>query len=93
VTIAGSACERKALFVTRGDDIAIDNICFVGANVPDRNGAGIGAEGRNLEVKNSCFFDNEDGLLAGASPNSVITITNSAFIGNGAMVEGIAHGV
>jgi hypothetical protein len=93
VLIEGEACEGKALFITKGEDIVIRNITFTGARVPDGNGAGIRAEGRNLTVENSRFINNEDGILATASPDSVITIVNSAFIGNGMSDKSVAHGI
>ena len=59
------ACAGKAIWVIAGDDVVVDNVTFSGARVPDENGAGIRAEGRNLTVRNSRFYDNENGLLAG----------------------------
>jgi hypothetical protein len=63
---AGKNAGGKAIWVTAGRDITIENIEFSGARVPDRNGAGIRAEGANLTLRNCRFHDCEDGILGGA---------------------------
>ena len=93
VVITDKACEGKALFVTRGNDITIRNITFTRARVPDANGAGIRAEGRNLTIENSKFINDENGILAADAADSTITIGNSQFIGNGKCEQACAHGV
>ncbi len=55
----------KAIWVITGNDVTVENIEFSGARVPDRNGAGIRPEGRNLTVRNCRFYDCEDGILGG----------------------------
>jgi len=62
---AGRNYGGKAIWVTRGDNITIENIEFSGARVRDRNGAGIRAEGKNLTLRNCRFHDCEDGILGG----------------------------
>jgi hypothetical protein len=52
--------------------------------VPDRNGAGIRLEGRNLTVRNCYFHDNENGILAGSNGASDVLIEHSEFARNGA---------
>jgi hypothetical protein len=49
------ACGEKAIWVIAGDDVTVDNITFSDARVPDQNGAGIRAEGRNLTIRNRAF--------------------------------------
>src|SRR5207253_2270810 len=83
VVLADTTCEGKAIFVIKGDDVTVRGITFRGARVPDHNGAGIRAEGRNLTLENSRFIDNEEGLLAGVFTVSTITIRNTYFKGNG----------
>jgi hypothetical protein len=61
--------------------------------VPDQNGAGIRAEGRNLTVRNARFLDNENGILAAAVEGSTILIEGSAFERNGTCAANCAHGV
>jgi len=63
---AGKNVGGKAIWVTAGRDITIENIEFSGARVPDRNGAGIRAEGANLTLRNCRFYDCENGILGGS---------------------------
>jgi hypothetical protein len=87
------ACAGKAIWVIGGADVTVDNITFSGATVPDQNGAGIRAEGRDLTVRNSRFFDNENGILAAAVEGSTVLIEGSAFERNGKCAANCAHGV
>lgn len=87
------SCEGKGLFVVRGSDITVRNLTFTGARVPDANGAGIRAEGRNLTVQNSRFIDNENGILAASVPGSTIRILDSQFSRNGSCEKACAHGI
>jgi Right handed beta helix region len=83
VRLTDMTCQGKAIFVTVGKRIIIRNLTFARARVPDRNGAGIRAEGADLQVENSRFIDNESGILGASSPNSHITIRDSEFSANG----------
>lgn len=83
VTIRDQTCERKGLWVIHGNDIVIEGITFSGAEVPDNNGAGIRAQGRNLTVRNSRFLDNQLGILSSPIEGSTIIVETSEFIGNG----------
>lgn len=87
------ACADKAIWVIAGNDVTVENITFSGARVPDQNGAGIRAEGKNLTVRNSRFYDNENGILGGTVPGSTILIENSVFERNGKCAANCAHGV
>jgi hypothetical protein len=93
VLIAGKTCAGKAIFVTQGAGITIRGISFADATVVWHNGAGIRAEGPNLTVDHSRFLNNENGILAGGGPDSVLRIADSEFIGNGACIDACAHGV
>ncbi|OYV36747.1 MAG: hypothetical protein B7Z80_14745 [Rhodospirillales bacterium 20-64-7] len=93
VVLAGKSCAGKGIFITQGNDITIRGITFQDATVPDRNGAGIRAEGRNLTVEHSRFLHNENGILAGGGRDSVLRITDSEFVDNGACIRACAHGV
>jgi hypothetical protein len=93
VLIAGKTCAGKGIFVTVGHNITIRGIGFADASVPWHNGAGIRAVGDNLTVVHSRFIHNENGVLAGGSPHSVLRITDSTFDGNGSCLEACAHGV
>jgi hypothetical protein len=92
-TIADRTCEGKGLFITRGDDITIRNLTFARARAPEANGAGIRAEGRNLTIERSRFVDNENGILAGNSPGSRISISGSEFLRNGKCAPLCAHAI
>lgn len=76
--------NRKAIWVTTGMNIRIENIRFSGAKAPDRNGAGIRAEGNDLKVVNCYFHDNENGILGGGNAYSNMSVENSEFSNNGA---------
>ena len=94
VLIAGKTCADKGIFVVLGDNITVSGISFAGAtSITWHNGAGIRAAGKNLTVQHSRFLNNENGILAGGDPDSVLRITDSTFIGNGACIEACAHGV
>ena len=87
------ACAGKAIWVISGADVTVENITFSGARVPDQNGAGIRAEGRNLTVRHARFFDNENGILAAAVAGSTISIEGSTFERNGKCAANCAHGI
>lgn len=75
----------KGIWVTQGSNITIENIEFSGASVADKNGAGIRAEGMNLNVRNSYFHDNENGILGGGGQ---VLIEYSEFAYNGGCEAG-----
>lgn len=91
--VTRKTCEGKGLFVIRGNDVTVRNLTFVGARVPDGNGAGIRAQGRNLTVENSRFIDNEDGILTSHNRASTLRIIGSTFLRNGVCAKACAHGV
>ncbi|MEX2455422.1 MAG: right-handed parallel beta-helix repeat-containing protein [Rhodospirillaceae bacterium] len=78
----GRSLGGKAIWVIRGNDTVVENIEFSNCRVPDRNGAGIRLEGRNLTVRNSYFHDNEMGLLTGHDAQSDVVIEGSEFARN-----------
>jgi hypothetical protein len=86
----------KAIFVTDGADITIDNLELTGASVGDQNGAGLRWEGPgSLTVRNCVFRGNEDGILGGgaAHPENTATIEDNEFVGNGLGEAGFTHSV
>ena len=87
------ACGGKAIWVIQGADVTVDNITFSGSRVPDQNGAGIRAEGRDLTVRNSRFLDNENGILSAPVEDSTIVIEGSIFERNGKCAANCAHGI
>ena len=88
----GVAVEGKGIWVIKGSDTIVENIEFADARVADKNGAGIRLEGANLTVRNCLFRDNENGILSGANPESVVLIEHSAFDHNGSG-DGRSHNI
>ncbi len=80
----------KAILDTYADTTVI-GFSFSGAAVRDNNGAGIRSNAGDLTVRDSVFFNNQDGILATGS-NDVITITGSEFSHNGAG-DGYSHNI
>ncbi len=93
VVITGPPCFDRGLFITLGHDITIQGITFSNARVIYHNGAGVRAYGANLTVVDSRFLNNENGILAGGPPDSVVRVINSTFIGNGSCQGACAHAV
>ncbi len=88
----GQNAQGKAIWVTTGDSIYIENIEFSGATVPDKNGAAIRAEGLNLTISKCYFHDNENGILVSNNPDINLFIEFSEF-GNNGYGEGFTHSV
>jgi hypothetical protein len=82
----------KGIWVITGRDTTVVNVEFHDAKVPDRNGAGIRQEGRNLTLRSTGFFDNENGILTGNDSGSTITIEGSEFARNG-FGDGYTHNI
>ncbi|MGZ9030976.1 MAG: right-handed parallel beta-helix repeat-containing protein, partial [Burkholderiaceae bacterium] len=82
----------KGIWVIRGSDTTVINVEFHGAKVPDENGAGIRQEGRNLTLRNTGFFENENGILTDDDGGSTITIESSEFARNG-FGDGYTHNI
>ena len=87
--VTGPVCGERGLFVFLGNDITVRGIIFVRARSIWHTGAGILMEGANLTVENSQFVDNENGILAGGPPSSVVRITRALFRGNGTCAGGM----
>jgi hypothetical protein len=88
----GQSAEGKAIWVTKGSNITIENIGFLNARVRDRNGAGIRAEGPNLTVRNCLFKSDENGILSASAENSTIVVEHSEFADSG-HGDGRSHGI
>src|SRR5690606_7605292 len=77
----GKSAEAKAIWVIRNGEFEIEGFDFVGARVPDRNGAGIRFERGKLTVRDSRFIDNQMGLLTGNDGTSELTVERCEFTG------------
>jgi hypothetical protein len=62
----GKSAAGKGIWVQYGDDLTVENVEFVGARCPDRDGAGIRAQAPGLTVRGCRFYDCENGILGGA---------------------------
>src|SRR4051794_40876317 len=67
-----------------GLTVNINGFSFTGAKVRDGNGAGIRYEGGTLNITNSYFANNQNGILGAPDPNGVTNIDHSEFDHNGA---------
>jgi hypothetical protein len=93
VVLARRVCAERGIFITVGRNISIRGLTFLRARGRFHNAAGILAVGDDLTVTRSRFFDNENGILAGGSANSVLHVTDSVFHGNGACEGACAHAI
>jgi hypothetical protein len=89
--VTGPACADRGLFLFAGNDITVRGMTFARARNTWHTGAGILMEGANLTVENSQFLDNENGILAGGPPASVVRIVHDLFRGNGSCLGACAH--
>ncbi len=93
--VKDKTCAGKAIWITAGDDITIENIEFSGMRVRDRNGAGIRHEGRGLTIRNAYFHDGEEGILGGGQrpgDNILIEFSEFARLGKGGRAHAIYIG-
>jgi len=87
---AGAHAQGKGIFVTRGSRQRIEGLDFIGAAVPDRNGAGIRLEAGSLTLVDCGFQDNENGLLTANDADIELDIVDCDF-GPIALREGKTH--
>jgi hypothetical protein len=85
LTAPATISNGKGIWVMQGSNIAVENIEFSGAAVPDKNGAGVRADGVDLAICGSYFHDNENGVLGGGGN---VLIEYSEFARNGGCVTG-----
>jgi hypothetical protein len=92
--ITGPICAGKGLFVIAAPRVTVIGLTFRGAAFAGGNAAGIRAEGGDLAVLRSRFEDNQNGILTHHRlPEATLTVEDSAFIGNGALIHECAHGL
>jgi hypothetical protein len=94
VVITGPICAQKALFVIAAPRVTVIGLTFRGAAFAGGNAAGIRAEGGDLRIVRSRFEDNQNGILTHHGlPEARLTIEDSVFVGNGALIHECAHGL
>lgn len=86
----GKTAGGKGIWNVAGNDTTIENIELFNAKSVDQNGAGIRQEGKTVTIRSCSFHDNENGILAGDNPGSIITIESSEFAKNG-FGDGFTH--
>lgn len=89
-SLKGAVVEGKGAIVVKGNDTVIDGLECSDIAVPNRNGACVRQEGRNLTLRHVYFHDAEEGLLTGPNVGQV-TIEDSLFERLGA--NGQAHAI
>jgi hypothetical protein len=90
VLAAGAQVQGKGLFVMSGQRQHIEGLDFIGARVPDGNGAGIRLEAGSLRVVDCRFDDNQNGLLTANDPTIELEIERCDF-GRIELREGRTH--
>ncbi len=89
----GVAADGKAAVVVKADGVTITGLECADIEVPDRNGACVRLEGRDLRLSEVYFHDSEQGVLTGGAPGTVM-IEDSTFarLGRGGQAHGIYIG-
>ena len=75
----GAAAQGKGIFVMSGEEVSVEGFDFIGARVPDTNGAGIRLERGSLRVINCSFSRCEMGLLTNNEPNTQLSLQGCEF--------------
>jgi hypothetical protein len=83
IDAAGRNSMGKGIWVVVGNNVTVENVEMVGAQVPDLNGAALRLEGTKFTLRQSFLHDNENGILANANTASDILVETSEFGHNG----------
>ncbi len=91
----GGACQGKAALVAHGNNLTVDGLVFKNIRVPDGNGAGIRHETGSLTVKNSIFYNSENGILTTSDDGLDLTVDKSLFshLGGCKFSSGCSHSI
>jgi hypothetical protein len=87
-TLTDAACNGKAAFVIVGNGVTVRNLGFARIRVPDDNGAGIRADGRDLTVQDSRFTNDQIGILAASPGGGFLRIVDCSFSEQGSSLTG-----
>lgn len=93
VVLAGRVCAESGIFIIYGSETTVRGLTFAGAHGRFHTAAGLRVYGDNLTVEASRFLNNENGILAGGTPNSVLRVVASEFRGNGSCEGACAHAI
>lgn len=88
----GRIPNGKAIWITAGKGIVIENIELSGARVNAGNGAGIRQESGTLTLRNTYFHDNQFGIMSSNKDDVELTIEDSRFERH-RRDNGIAHSI
>lgn len=78
----GGGAAGKAAWVIAGRRVLVENVELTGSRVPDKNGAGIRAEGGELVLREVLIHGNEIGILSSLDFKGELRIERSEFYGN-----------
>jgi len=78
----GGGAQGKAVWVIAGRKVTVENVELTGSRVPDKNGAGIRAEGGDLTLREVLIHGNEIGILSAVDFKGELRIERSEFYGN-----------
>lgn len=92
VMLATQEPPNGKAIITADASLTIDGFGFTGAAVSDQNGCGIRYEAGDLVVRNSVFWNNQEGILANGVPDGTVVIERSEFSHNGAG-DGRSHNI
>lgn len=82
IDAAGGGAAGKAAWVVAGRKVLIENVELTGARVPDKNGAGIRAEGGDLTLREVVIHGNEMGILSALDFAGELRIERCEFYAN-----------
>jgi hypothetical protein len=78
----GGGAGGKAAWVIAGRKVLVENVELTGSRVPDKNGAGIRAEGGELVLREVLIHGNEIGILSSLDFKGELRIERSEFHSN-----------
>lgn len=79
----GPVVQDKAILITQGHNILLENLELKNAVSVDDNGAAIRAEGPSLFVRHCFIHDNQSGILVSNRGDSTVVVEYSEFARNG----------
>lgn len=82
IDAGGGGAAGKAAWVIAGRRVLVENVELTGARVPDKNGAGIRAEGGDLTLREVLIHGNEIGILSALDFKGELRIERSEFHSN-----------